>query len=176
MLEEIIKSAFTIVPVIIALSLLKKEMSKKVEPQPDGSFELRISRMYFFTGVVCASIFLLLTVWILLDQDTPSEDRIFGLFFLIFSLLGVYFIVLYRNYRLYFDNENIVVTNLFGKKNTMKWSEIEKVRSNPFTGYLTLSSATTQLKVHQNLKGMVAFKQVMEAQTKWTAKELRLPF
>jgi hypothetical protein len=32
MLEEIIKSAFTIVPVIIALSLLKKEMSKKVDP------------------------------------------------------------------------------------------------------------------------------------------------
>jgi hypothetical protein len=27
-----------------------------------------------------------------------------------------------------------------------------------------------------NLKGMVAFKQVMEAQTKWTAKELRLPY
>jgi hypothetical protein len=84
--------------------------------------------------------------------------------------------VLYRNYRLYFDNENIVVTDLFGKKNTMKWSEIEQVKSNAFTGYLTLSSATTQLKVHQNLKGMVAFKQVMEAQTKWTAKELRLPF
>jgi hypothetical protein len=176
MLEEIIKSAFTIVPVIIALSLLKKEMSKKVEPLTDGSFELRVSRIYFFTGAVCASIFLFFTVWILVDTDTPSEDRIFGLFFLIFSLLGVYFIVLYRNYRLYFDNENIVVTDLFGKKNTMKWSEIEKVRSNPFTGYLTLSSATTQLKVHQNLKGMVAFKQVMEAQTKWTAKELRLPF
>jgi hypothetical protein len=81
MLEEIIKSAFTIVPVIIALSLLKKEMSKKVEPQPDGSFELRISRMYFFTGLVCASIFLFFTGWILLDPDTPSEDRIFGLFF-----------------------------------------------------------------------------------------------
>jgi hypothetical protein len=47
MLEEIIKSAFTIVPIIIGLSLLKKEMSKKVEPQPDGSFELRISRMFF---------------------------------------------------------------------------------------------------------------------------------
>lgn len=166
MLEEIIKSAFTIVPVIIALSLLKKEMSKKVEPQPDGSFELRISRMYFFTGLVCASIFLFFTGWILLDPDTPSEDRIFGLFFLIFSLLGVYFIVLYRNYRLYFDNEKIVVTNLFGKKNTMKWSEIEKVRSNPFTGYLTLSSATTQLKVHQNLKGFIAFKNAIDEHTK----------
>jgi hypothetical protein len=176
MLEEIIKSAFIVVSVIIGLSLLKKEMSKKVEPLPDGSFELRVSRIYFFTGAVCACIFLFFTGWILLDPDTPSEDRIFGLFFLIFSLLGVYFIVLYRNYRLYFDNEKIVVTNLFGKKNTMKWSEIEKVRSNAFTGYVTLSSASTQLKVHQNLKGMVAFKQVMEAQTKWTAKELRLPF
>jgi hypothetical protein len=167
MLEEIIKSAFTIVPVIIALSLLKKEMSKKVEPQPDGSFELRISRMFFFTGVVCASIFLFLTVWILFDTDTPSEDRIFGLFFLIFSLLGVYFIVLYRNYRLYFDNEKIVVTNLYGKKKSMKWSEIEKVRSNAFTGYLTLSSATTQLKVHQSLKGFVAFRDELQARGKF---------
>jgi hypothetical protein len=176
MLEEIIKSAFTIVPVIIALSLLKKEMSKKVEPQPDGSFELRMSRIFFFTGLVCASLFLFFTGRIFFDPNTPSEDRILGLFFLSLSLLGVYLIVLYRNYRLYFDNENIVVTNLFGKKKSLKWSEIEKVRSNPFTGYLTLSSASTQLKVHQNLKGMVAFKQVMEAQTKWTAKELRLPY
>ncbi|MEY4287670.1 MAG: hypothetical protein RL511_1759 [Bacteroidota bacterium] len=57
MLEEIIKSAFTIVSVIIGLSLLKKEMSKKVEPLTDGSFELRVSRIYFFTGAVCACIF-----------------------------------------------------------------------------------------------------------------------
>jgi len=167
MLEEIIKSAFIVVSVIIGLSLLKKEMSKKVEPLPDGSFELRVSRIYFFTGAVCACIFLFFTGWILLDPDTPSEDRIFGLFFLIFSLLGVYFIVLYRNYRLYFDNEKIVVTNLFGKKNTMKWSEIEKVRSNAFTGYLTLSSASTQLKVHQNLKGFVAFRDELQAQGKF---------
>jgi ABC-type Mn2+/Zn2+ transport system permease subunit len=142
-------------------------MSKKVEPLPDGSFELRVSRIYFFTGAVCACIFLFLTVWILLDQDTPSEDRIFGLFFLIFSLLGVYFIVLYRNYRLYFDNENIVVTNLLGKKITMKWSEIEKVRSNAFTGYLTLSSASTQLKVLQSLKGFVAFRDELQARGKF---------
>jgi hypothetical protein len=167
MLEEIIKSALTVVSVIIGLSLLKKEMSKKVEPLPDGSFELRVSRIYFFTGAVCACIFLFLTVWILLDQDTPSEDRIFGLFFLIFSLLGVYFIVLYRNYRLYFDNENIVVTNLLGKKITMKWSEIEKVRSNAFTGYLTLSSASTQLKVLQSLKGFVAFRDELQARGKF---------
>lgn len=167
MLEEIIKSAFTIVSVIIGLSLLKKEMSKKVEPLTDGSFELRVSRIYFFTGAVCACIFLFFTGWILLDPDTPSEDRIFGLFFLIFSLLGVYFIVLYRNYRLYFDNENIEVTNLLGKKNTMKWSEIEKVRSNAFTGYLTLSSASTQLKVLQSLKGFVAFRDELHARGKF---------
>jgi amino acid permease len=167
MLEEIIKSAFIVVSVIIGLSLLKKEMSKKVEPLPDGSFELRVSRIYFFTGAVCACIFLFFTGWILLDPDTPSEDRIFGLFFLIFSLLGVYFIVLYRNYRLYFDNEKIVVTNLFGKKNTMKWSEIEKVRSNAFTGYLTLSSASTQLKVLQSLKGFVAFRDELQARGKF---------
>ena len=165
MLEEIIKSAFTIVPVIIALSLLKKEMSKKVEPQPDGSFELHVPRIYFFTGLFCGIIFLFLTGWILLDPDTPSEDRIFGLFFLIFSLLGVYLIVLYRNYRLYFDNESIVVTNLFGKKKSFKWSEIEQVKTNPFTGYLTLSSATTQLKVLQSLMGFVAFKNAIETQT-----------
>jgi amino acid permease len=167
MLEEIIKSAFIVVSVIIGLSLLKKEMSKKVEPLPDGSFELRVSRIYFFTGAVCACIFLFFTGWILLDPDTPSEDRIFGLFFLIFSLLGVYFIVLYRNYRLYFDNEKIVVTNLFGKKNTMKWSEIEKVRSNAFTGYVTLSSASTQLKVLQSLKGFVAFRDELQARGKF---------
>jgi len=88
MLEEIIRSAFTIVPVIIVLSLL----------------------------------FLMAFFWMLLSPELPDEDRIFSLFFLFFSLLGVCLIVLYRNYRLYFDHEVIVVTNLFGKKKSLKWS------------------------------------------------------
>lgn len=104
--------------------------------------------------------------WMLLSPELPDEDRIFSLFFLFFSLLGVCLIVLYRNYRLYFDHEVIVVTNLFGKKKSLKWSEIEKVKSNPFTGYLTLSSAQYRIKVLQNLKGFATFTNVLETHTK----------
>jgi hypothetical protein len=52
--------------------------------------------------------------------------------------------VLYRNYRLYFDNENIVVTNLFGKKNTMKWSDIDKE--------CPISSDTFKVKLDKTIK------------------------
>ena len=103
MLEEIIKFAFTIVPVGIGLALLKREMSKKVEPNADGSFELRVARLYFIIGVLCTTLFLIPFFWMLLSPELPGEDRIYSLFF---SLLGVYLIVLYRNYRLYFDHEN----------------------------------------------------------------------
>jgi hypothetical protein len=166
MLEEIIKSAFTTIPVIIALSLLKREMSKKVEPQLDGSFELRVSRIYFFTGLFCSLLFLMAFFWMLLSPELLSEDRIFSLIALFFSLLGVYLIVLYRNYRLYFDHDMIVVTNLFGKKKSLKWSEIEQVKSNPFTGYLTLCSAQYRIKVLQNLKGFAAFANALEMHAK----------
>jgi hypothetical protein len=166
MLEEIIRSVFTTIPVVIALSLLKREMSKKVEPQLDGSFELRVSRIYFFTGLFCSLLFLMAFFWMLLSPELPGEDRIFSLFALFFSLLGVYLIVLYRNYRLYFDHDMIVVTNLFGKKKSLKWSEIEQVKSNPFTGYLTLCSAQYRIKVLQNLKGFTAFTNALEMHAK----------
>ena len=166
MLEEIIKSAFTIVPVVIGLALLKREMSKKVEPNSDGSFELRVTRLYLIIGVFCTTLFLIPFFWMLLSPELPGEDRIYSLFFLFFSLLGVYLIVLYRNYRLYFDNENIVVTNLFGKNKSLKWSEIEQVKYNHFTGYLTLSSAKYRIKVLQNLKGFAAFTNALETHAK----------
>lgn len=166
MLEEIIKFAFTIVPVGIGLALLKREMSKKVEPNADGSFELRVARLYFIIGVLCTTLFLILFFWMLLSPELPSEDRIYSLFFLFFSLIGVYLIVLYRNYRLYFDHENFVVTNLFGKNKSLKWSEIEQVKNNPFTGYLTLSSAKGRIKVFQNLKGFAAFANALEMHAK----------
>ena len=166
MLEEIIRSVFTTIPVVIALSLLKREMSKKVEPNADGSFELRVARLYFIIGVLCTTLFLIPFFWMLLSPELPSEDRIYSLFFLFFSLLGVYLIVLYRNYRLYFDHDMIVVTNLFGKKKSLKWSEIEQVKSNPFTGYLTLCSAQYRIKVLQNLKGFTAFTNALEMHAK----------
>lgn len=166
MFEEIIKSAFTIVPVVIGLALLKREMSKIVEPNADGSFELRVARLYFITGVLCTPLFLIPFFWILLSPELPGEARIYSLIFLFFSILGVYLIVLYRNYRLYFDNEKIVVTNLFGKNKSLKWSEIEQVKNNPYTGYLTLSSAQYRIKVLQNLKGLAAFTNALETHAK----------
>lgn len=166
MLEHFIKYAFTIVPVVIALALLKNELSKKVEPNENGSFELRVARLYLIIGVFCATLFLIAFFWMLLSPELPSEDRIYSLIFLFFCLLGVYLIVLYGNYRLYFDNEIIVVTNLFGKKKSLKWSEIEQVKMHHFKGYLQLSTATTQLKVQPNLAGMVAFTNAIEMHAK----------
>jgi hypothetical protein len=48
----------------------------------------------------------------------------------------------------------------------LKWSEIEQVKNNPFTGYLTLSSAKYRIKVLQNLKGFAAFTNTLETHAK----------
>jgi len=95
---------------------------------------------------------------------------------LIFGGLSAPLLMYYYNHELEFDEESIVVKNWKGKVDKIKWSEIENVKFSPMWGYLKLKTKSKKLNLYQHLVGLVEFVKLMEIKTKFTAKELKLPF
>ncbi|UZR97852.1 hypothetical protein [Chondrinema litorale] len=85
-------------------------------------------------------------------------------------------IILYYNHHLSFNEKTIIVSNNYGKINSIDWDQIKDIKFNAFAGTITIKSNNgIVIKIHQYIVGLKRFTDMIEKKTAWTAKELRIP-
>lgn len=154
-----------------ASSQSTKELSKNIE----GKYCLRLNVSYKWIGMVSIVLGIVAFIAGLLSD----EEGIFMIVFfvlLIFGGLGIILVMWYQNHQLIFDEETISVKSWKGKTETVKWEAIDNIKFSPIMGYLRIYSKTKKLNIHFHLVGLVGFVRMMEEKTKYTARELKLPF
>ena len=81
----------------------------------------------------------------------------------------------YKNHRVIFDQNIIKATNIYGKTTEVEWKFIEEIKFSALSGMITVKSYDKKAKLHQHLVGLISFIEEMEAQTKYTAQDLKIP-
>jgi hypothetical protein len=156
---------------------LNKKAKSAVAPLEEDYFELRLHKLYWYMGVVSIVLGVMAFVLVMITSE-EKNGWIFGLLlFSIFVGLGIPSATWYANHRFNFDAKKLVVTNVYGNKTIMKWSEIESIRFNAMAGTLVFTDKNKQkIKAHQHLVGFETILIMMESTTKWRRKDLKLPF
>ncbi len=67
-----------------------------------------------------------LVIWA--DDRTDWDSFVCGILFLLLSLLGVYFILMRRNYRIFYTDSLLEKHSTFGKKRVFAWADLREVR------------------------------------------------
>ncbi len=178
---DIITYALIIGAVSGFMYLMKKMASKKVEVNEEGKFHLKFPLLYGIFGAI-GVIFGL--CWIIVPFGlyyTETEQLDTSLFIMCiigaicFISGGVYLLFYYKNHSAIFDKENIIATTIYGKSTTIKWKDIEDIKFSALLGMIIIKSHDKKAKLHQHLVGLITFVEEMEAQTDYTARELKIP-
>lgn len=174
MTENIIMYGFIAIAVTWVMSYLNKQNSKEVNPLKDGSYRLRINKLYLYFGV--GSMVLGLIVFLYLSLFV-KDGLMIGWFFLFgFGILGFGCALWYWNHEVIFDSQGIESTSVFNQTTKMNWDEIHKISFGLSSGIITMKSKNNiKVKAHIHLKGIKELIKMIEEKTEWTAKSLKLP-
>lgn len=177
MIETIIPYTIISIAVSIALAFLTKSTEKSIDKDESGNFNLKMNKLYGIIGIISVLFGLLFLIFIPLTVGVnESEIWIVVILILLISFgLGIPCLMYYRNHRVIFNSNSIIVSNVFGKVKEIKWSDIIDVRYKAFSGLLILTTKIEQIKVHQHLVGLSNFVEFIEKKTKCTIKELKIP-
>ena len=160
----------------LVMSVLNRSARKKVEAVDGTVISLRLNKFYLIASLAMIGIALIFSFFILTDE-TETDPITLLVFIWLFSLLLILPpLFWYTNHRVNFDEEQIFSSNWSGRKTTIEWQEISEAKFNAMAGYLVLKGNGKTAKVHQHLVGLKSLTDMMEKKTKWTAKELGLPF
>ena len=173
--EKIIFYGLVGIAVSFAMNYLNKGANQNVEKRKNGDIELGMNRLYQtlgLAGVGSAVVFIAVALFI----HEKEVYIISTLMVLLFGGLGVPCLMYYKNHKVTFNDKTISVQNWKGKTNNITWTEINRIKFNPFSGYLKIYGLDKKLTIHQHLVGLKEFVKKMEEKTKWKANELKLPF
>lgn len=177
MTEKIILYTIIVIAISVILAFLTKATGKAVVIDNDGHYNLRMNKFYGIIGFVSLIIGLLFLIFLPLTAE-PNDSAVWivtTLMPLIFWGIGIPCMMYYRNHRLVFNNNSIIVTNIYGQIKEIKWSDIKDINFNALSGLLVLKTTQEKIKIHQHLVGLSKFIEHIENNTKWTQKELKLP-
>lgn len=172
--EKVIFYGIIGIAVSLAMNFMNKGASQNIRENENGEIELRMNKLYQILGYLCIGI---TTIFVLAAIYYQDEEMylIGGIMFLLFGGLGLPILMYYNNHKLRFNDDRILVHNWLGKSNEIKWSEIDSIKFNPFSGYLKINGLNKKLTIHQHLVGLKEFLKRMEEKTKWKVSELKLP-
>jgi hypothetical protein len=174
MTENII--VYTLIAILVgwAMSYLKKQNSKEVEPLENGTYRLRMNKLYLYVGV--GSMILGLFLFLYLSLFVKDGVGIAFCLFLGFGILGFGCALWYWNHQVVFDSQFIESTSVFSKTTKMNWDEIHKISFGLSSGIITMKDKNNvKVKAHIHLKGIKELISMIEQKTEWTAKTLKLP-
>jgi len=155
--------------------LISRSSRKEVLVQGGQQVSLRMNRFYQILGVLPLLMGLIFTLSILTDESEPDKFLIISMVWLVCLLLGAPLFLLYQNHQVSFDTQRITVSDWRGRVNSLKWEDITNANFKHMSGYLVLHHGQQTVKVHQHIVGLKSILRMLESQTKWTAKELRIP-
>lgn len=158
----------------LIMALFARGAAKKVEIDESGLAQLKPHRAILILGLCCFPI-LILFVAVMFIHPEVGVWIVGGLFSIIIGLCGVYFVGSHRNYRIYFDDEQITEVNWKNKVTVMSWDEVSKIKFNPLANMLRIEAPGRKMNLSPYLIGFKQFLQKMEEKTIWRAKDLRIP-
>lgn len=161
---------------IFAINILLLRKNRKiVKPDNQGNYQMRLNRYYFVVGILF-NVAGLAMIWGFIfseKEDAPIFGIILGL---LMSIFGIISLIWYARHKVVFNSEEVIINNFWGERKAMKWSEIHSIEFNGQTMYIELmTKSIVKAKFHLHLKGLVSFVDMMEKNTRWTAKHLDLP-
>jgi MFS family permease len=171
------------IPVIVGIittalmAVASKATNKEVLPDADGFYKLKLLKIYNTAGYASIALAIASLSGFFFTKDYGAE-LFFGMaiIFLLFGVVGLCCVLLYKNYYVRFNASDIEVASMIGKIKSTKWSSITGASFNKNSGYLTLTDKDNQkLKIQQHLKGLPKFISLLEANTRFTAAQLQMP-
>jgi len=161
----------------VAYYFLNKAASRPVSSTPHGVYTIRMAKFYGIIGYICIALAIIPLIIAPFTTDNDIGTYISMLvIFILFGFLGVLSVFYYRNHRVTFNHQYVLIRDVFNREKRAEWSEFEKAKFNPSSGSITFKAKDgRKCRIHQHLIGFSTFVRVMEAQTQWTATMLRLP-
>lgn len=157
--------------------LLGKGTDSNVQANVNGGYELRMNKLYLVVGLsgLIIGLILILTFPLLAEELSVELFLILGLILLVFWGTGLTCLLYFVNHKVRFNKDSVEVVDVYGRKKEILWSEISEASFNTFSGLLKFQSSKTTVKVHHHLVGLNTLIGVMENQTKWDRKSLKIP-
>ncbi|MCF8461289.1 MAG: hypothetical protein K9G46_11240 [Flavobacteriales bacterium] len=178
MLSSIIENLFVGVAIAGALAILQRSSERKSAPSASGQFHLKMPMFYGVLGVmgwVFGTFFLSMLIVAIAEMRTVIILVGIGVSAMMF-IVGSFCFLYYWNHEVKFDQTSVEVTDHYGNTAKIKWTQVVDMNFGPISGQLTIKSAERSMKVHQHLSGVISLVDVIESTTRWTARELKLPF
>lgn len=139
----------------------------------DGKHILRVPKFVYYFGATCMFLGSYVIVQIMLDEE-ENAILLISIFFSLFVLGGYLLILFYMNHRVEFDDKNISVTNLFKRKRSLKWSEIEEVKFSLSANSHKLRTRDAKASISIYLVGVNEFLNMMESQTRFKRQDKKM--
>jgi hypothetical protein len=165
------------VAIAMAFALLRNGSLQKRTPEGDGSILLRMHWLYAAIGGLGAALGLIfLVVMFFTSSQEKHSHSILMIMTIFFWLLSFPPLMLFKNHRLRFDMDKIESWNFWGNKSMVRWSEIEQVTFNHFSGYLKIRDKNgIRIKASHHLAGFKNLVAQMEMSTPFRAKDINIP-
>jgi hypothetical protein len=174
-MEKFVVYAFIGVAVTAGFAFLNKAASKRTIKNEQGWYELRMNRLYQIVGVFVGLMGLSFLFLIVGEKNAMALITILILS-LGFAALGFVCLLWYVNHRLNFNEQIVSASDFYGKSTSLNWNDVSNITFNSVSGLIKLTGTNgSNIKIHQHLVGLNSFVELMEQQTKWTAKVLKLP-
>lgn len=115
-----------IVPVILVLII---SFSKKVKTNDYTVTYPKFVSILGIIDIICVLIALFGVLYFeQYKQRKLGENVFFGVSFIIMFLLGLYCFLIVKNIKIEFSKENIIYTNIFGRRKIYEYSQISEIR------------------------------------------------
>lgn len=160
--------------IIMFLKYSKKNSNKNVEIDQAGCFVLRMNKLYQIIGSISTGFAVVLGIVSIYLNKKEGYIVLLIMSFLL-GWLGILILMSYYNHKFEFNDVNMKVTNIYGVTKTLNWNEVKQIKYNALKGCIYLYTEKEKLKIHQHLVGLIEFVKMMERNTSYTAKELKLP-
>ncbi len=167
---------YAIIGVVVSLVMLfiNRAASKQVEANPEGQRVLKPNALYMVVGWMGIALgFFSIVVMVMYWEREVLAPAI--LLALLMGGGGYSLLLYYRNHRLAFDDEMIMITGWTGKRTEIRWVDINNIKYNLLSGYVKIYGLGQKANIHFQMVGLKSFLDMMEQKTKWRARDLRIP-
>ena len=151
-LEQIITIGLTAFVTAIAMNHLSKSSEQEVVVNEMGYTVLRMNKLYKILAWILIGIalsFILVAIYL-------HEEGMYIISFLILLFFGGFscaLLMYYKNHKVEFNDDLIIIHSWKGEREELRWDETEIVKYNKLTGHLKLHYKNKKLSIHEHLVG-----------------------
>lgn len=158
----------TIVAAFLAFfySYLSRGNKIELKSDVDGKKKLRVHKLIYFVsiGLIIFAIGMMLTPLFLLgEQDFLILLVVFAAMGGFVGIIGIYFLLEYRNSRVSYDKNGLLMINYKNGKSTLIWPDLVDVKLNAFTNKIILKTKHGKIEFSQFMKGVNVLLEDVEA-------------